>query len=524
MIARGRHARVAVLALAAVGAVPSFAGCYYRPALFADHEIIDAVEDDRPIPLPSVRTFDEREQVSDIYLRRPLFDFVHPVDFPTGGDVNAMDEVAASTWYEPTATAKWGALVAQAAPPTPPLVAIDEDPATDEEALVVRDARGLRYELIADPAGRPGLRTGADVVAGHLLRGLGLHAPMSWIVTVAPSALVAPAERTIERVRAWSQGKAVLANGGRRVSATLWPMGIDVGVCNDFNTRSDDPNDKIDHHDRRTLRAMKVFGAWLGWSGFGVRNTRDVYVGVPGEGHLVHTFVGLSRALGTMDLLDRPTRDERGGGVFFNLVTLGLSPAKTTPARRSPFPSLGYLPTTLAAAAYDVSPPYSPFVRFTPPDEYWAAKRLLDTGYESLVAAVAAARLPDDASHRLSETLLSRRHVLVAHGMSVVSPLDPAATSGRSVWLRDRAIAAGLIGPNDTRYEIAFLDNDGRARAPSVRLDATGPLTAVAIPPELSGLVVLHVWVIRDGAAAPRPCDVHVIAKDATTRVIGVRH
>ena len=33
-------------------------GCYYRPALFADREIADAVRDDLPIAVPSRRAFD----------------------------------------------------------------------------------------------------------------------------------------------------------------------------------------------------------------------------------------------------------------------------------------------------------------------------------------------------------------------------------------------------------------------------------------------------------------------------------
>ena len=266
-----------MLALVLVAALAAgVSSCHYRPALFADREMVDAVRDDLPIAIPSRRAFDEREQVSDIYLRRPLFDFVHPLDFPTGGDVNAMDEVAASTWYDPTGTARWDVL-AKAAPPTFPLVVLDEDPATDEDALVVRDARGARYEIVGDPAGHPGLRTGADIVAGHLLRGLGLRTPMAWVVVVPVSAVVAEGDPATSRLRAWSTGKASVSPGLFRVSATVWPSGIDMGVINDYSVRGDDPNDKIDHHDRRTLRAMKVFGHWLGWSGFGVRSTRDVY-------------------------------------------------------------------------------------------------------------------------------------------------------------------------------------------------------------------------------------------------------
>lgn len=499
-------------------------GCgRYVPALFADRPVVTQVHDDQPIDVPARRGFDEREQISDIYLRRPLFEVVRAVDFPTAGDVNAMDEVPASSWYDPAQPARFPSDVV---PPTLPMVAIAESPVIADDALVVKDARGTRYELLSDPPENNGLITGAEVLAGYLLRSVGLRAPRSWVLSLPESGISSDgAKSATERLTKWLARKAATAEGGRRVSATLWSGGVDVGVAGDYAKRSDDPNDRVPHADRRTLRAMKVFAQWIGWSQFSVKSTRDVYVGRGGEGHLVHYFVGLSRALGTQALHPEDTVDETGGSLGFNLITLGLAPPTITKARVGPFPSVGWLPKDIDAGDFDVSPPYSPFVRFTPADEYWAAKRLMDAPDEALKAGIAAAFVQTEAGRHLTDVLTHRRRLLIAHAMAVVTPLDVATNVGREVWVRDRGIVAGEEKVSETEYEIAFLDHDGTARAPRKRIRAAGELTSIPIPKALLfGLVVLRVRALRAGVAAPRSCDIHVRADRASARVIGVRH
>ena len=54
-------------------------GCRYRPAHFADRPEVVKVGDDIAIPVPDRNDFDEVLQVSDVYLRRPLFDALSPV-------------------------------------------------------------------------------------------------------------------------------------------------------------------------------------------------------------------------------------------------------------------------------------------------------------------------------------------------------------------------------------------------------------------------------------------------------------
>ena len=341
----------------------------YRPALFADRPTVEKVDDERPIPIPSRDRFDERVYLSDVYLRRPLFDFVAPVEFATGGDVNALDEVPPSSWFDPEQD-KQVAKPGDPQGPEFPLSALDEPPRTNDDALVVRDARGFRYELLVDPPEHPGLYTGAEALGGVLLRSLGLRAPQTWLVEVPEAVVILDTVKANARRKRWLERTTTVHEGRRHVSATQWPPGVDIGVTPDFSRRSDDANDRVDHHNRRTQRALKIFAHWMGWSAFDVESMRDVYVGAAGEGHLLHYVVGTSSAFGTRDLQARPKIDEEAGSEWLHFITLGLSKPVVRPARVSPYPSLGFLPERLTPGNFDLSPPYSPFVRLTPPDEY----------------------------------------------------------------------------------------------------------------------------------------------------------
>lgn len=515
-----------LLVTISLGAVSAASGCsHYRPALFADRPVVEAMRDDEPIAVPAQRSYDERQQVADIYLRRPLFDVVRPLDFQTGGDVNAMDEVPISSWYDPGQTTKVAAPDAAQTPPVLPLTALDESPSTTGEALVVRDARGVRYELLADRPDHVGLLTGAEVLGSHLVRGLGLHAPKAWIVGVPDVALLDDGPAANARLERWFVDKAPAVSGRRRLSATLWPSGLDVGYTKDFSTRDDDKNDTVEHQNRRTLRATRIFAHWMGWTNFSVLSTRDLYVGAKGVGHLLHFLVGTSQSLGTQDIQEKERKEDLGGGIGRNLMTLGLAAPTVTAARRSPFASVGYLPPIIEPGTFNVSPPYSPFIRLTPPDEYWAAKRMIDAGDDALRIGIEAALLPPDAARYLTGVLQFRRRILVAHALAGVTPIDVAATTGRAVWLRDRSIAAGFTEAENTKYEVRYLDPDGVDVAPRRTLQARGELSVVGLPNSfVFGPVVIQVRAIRNGVVAPRAVDIHVRADRQSARVIGVRH
>ena len=551
--------RCAVLAGALV---LGLGGCRYRPARFADRPEVVKVGDDMAIPVPGRNDFDEILHVSDVYLRRPLFDALSPVDPPDAGDVSSLDEVPASSWYAPPrqlAEILEDHEVSPAGPPVPPLVLLDEPPSSGSAGtrLAVLDGRGVRYELARDTARRPELLTGAAAVASRALRGLGYRTPDVFVLDLAPAdigldrpLLVAPepgaepvatmptdAQRSAraKRVDAHFAAGAPPRDGRFRVSATRWPVGIDVGITPDFGTRGDDNNDLIAHNDRRTLRALSVFGSFLAFDGFGVRRTRDVYVGERGKGFLRHYVVNMERSLGAASVVDplppyHPLDGPRGDGTLANLFLLGFAPAARPVATQRKFLALGTIGPLANPKGLDTGLPYGPFVRLTRADGYWAAKRI-----QTLLATPSTLEAIVDAGHytekgareELLFLLRLRGRQIVGHWFHRTTPIEILGTEDKRLVLRDEAIAGGYAPAAEISYELSYVDGDGRPLVAPRRLQATSDRFTLTVPAEVidpKRNAVLHVRSFRRGRPAPMWCDVHLAFYVGGVRAYAISH
>lgn len=538
------------------------AGCRYRPARFADHPEVVKVGDDMAIPVPARNDFDEILHVSDIYLRRPLFDALSPVEPPDAADVSSMDEVPASSWYRPPR--QLSEILADpevplGGPPEPPFAIVDDPPSLGSVGtrIAIVDRRGVRYELARDTERRPELLTGAAVVGSRLLRGLGYRTPDVFLLDLAPADVgldhpvptaPAPGEEPLptpptdeqraqraRRVAAHFAGGAPAREGRYRVSATRWPIGIDVGITPDFGTRGDDNNDLIAHHDRRTLRALSVFGSFLAFDGFGVRRTRDVYVGERGKGFLRHYVVSMERSLGATSVVDplpayRPLDGPRGEGTLANLLLLGFAPAARPVATQRKFLGLGTIGPLANPKGLDTALPYGPFVRLTRADGYWAAKRIqaLLATPSTLEAIVDAGRYSEPgARDELLFLLRLRGRQVVGHWLHRTTPIEILGTEDKRLVLRDEAIAGGYAPAAEVTYEISYVDGEGRKLGDAQRLAATSDRFTLTVPPAVidpKRNAVLHVRSFRRGVPAPMWCDVHLAFYVGGVRAYAISH
>jgi hypothetical protein len=552
--------------------------CRYRPAKFGDHPPVVKVGDDMPIPVPENAVFDELLHVSDVYLRRPAYDALSPVDPPDALDVNSLDEVPASSWFLPPRQLSEILADREAdfpGPPVLPLTLLDESPAVSPgRALVVRDARGARYELLRDNARRPELLTGAAAVGSRFLRALGQRTPDVWVLELPSKDVVEaklpesaeatddqPAAHTEEppkeespaqkeqqeraerariagrqaRIDSFFAGEPRLAAGAFRISATRFPNGIDVGITPDFGTRADDDNDRIAHNDRRTLRALSVYGSLLAFDGFGVRRTRDVYVGPRGKGHLLHYVVRMEQSLGATSVVDplppyHPFSGKRGDGTLANLLLLGFAPAPRPHATQRKFLALGSMGPLANPEGMDTSVPYGPFVRLSRTDGYWAAKRIasvLETP-STLFKIVEAADFSDrKASEELLFLLRLRARQVVGYWMHQVTPIEFLATEDRRIVLRDAAIFGGYAPAAEVHYELTYLDAEGHVLWPTTKVQATDGTFVVEVPKALldpERPAVLHIRSFRRSLAAPAYCDLHLAFYVGGVRVYAVTH
>jgi hypothetical protein len=504
--------RRAPLPLLTLLVTPALAACSYVPPRFADAPPVVAVHDHRPVPRPRPRLVLAPFDVADAYVRQGLTYALDPADAELADDVNALDEVVLSSWWSPPADAKRPLeAYRQVGPPERPLVLeVGPVPTARPGAVRVRDARGIAYVVVPDPPDRPGLVSGAGVVASRLLFALGWRVP---------------------------EAHAIQQENGAPALAIRWPIGVDLGPTPPFRGRFDDPNDTVARKDRRTLRALPRVFAWLAKRDLDVGELRDSYVGEDGSGYVLHWVLGLEGALG-VEALERQFRlardpDRPAESSTERFFTLGLGAPNEVKPPVTPSPGLGVWGPTPSIDDFDPSPPFEPLRYLTPADDVWIGERLAALSREVIEDAARATPLSDADRAIVVDRLDARRRAMAAWCLDRGTPLDPVSVvvdHGGEVRVRlvDHAVAAGLARIEDARWSMTLYDAEGEALRgiPVVRRTADG--VDVALGSALVGrrrYLVVRIRGWRGAKPLPRAMEVHLaLAGGRPPRVVGVVH
>ncbi len=489
---------VALIGLSAL----SLSACIYQPARFADRDATTSARDDRPIRLPKRRVFLSELFQADAYVRRELVKALDPRRYPDAGDVNSLDEVVHSSWFRAEPTEKYGQAKEWAdGPPQPPFKDLKKAPRFgDPKAVVFEDRRGLRYERVDDTKDRPRMRTAAAAISSRLVYALGYRTPPVWVVH---------------------------DEKGQRFAATRWPLGIDLGPTSPTGRRGDDPNDRIDHVDRRSLRAIPVLTAWLDIERIEPRMLRDVYVGKPNRGHVQHHIVGLDQALGVgryeTEIAFAQDPDRKRKNFFLRMFSMGLSPKPPPLLPTTRWPSIGLITERVSPDSYHPSPPLGPLDRRDDDDDYWLAKRLQRVSRATIARAVQAGQLSPVEQNWLFRVLLIRRDQVIERAMQQVTPCEvlgiESVAKTKLLLLRDLSTHSTPSGQE--HYSIEILDQDGKRLERRATQTSSADFGVPLVEHVLAhGYVVIKIW--RRGH--PRPVEVHVIHDTKGTRVRGVRH
>jgi hypothetical protein len=366
----------------------------------------------------------------------------------------------------------------------------------------------------------PASATSAEAIASRLVRALGYLTPRVNLLDLAPADLVGPAGAVHAFLGAGPPARA----GLHRVSAVRWPLGADLGPTFASGTRRDDPNDRVPHRDRRTLRALGMVAGWLRLLRLDPEHLRDVYVGKPGRGHVVHFIVGLHGALGADPMGAAPAN----GDPLLRLLTLGLAPDQPPARTQTRWPMLGEIGPLVTQGDISPSPPFAPLDRALPGDEYWAAKRIAAIPRSTLARAAGAGRLGGaGAAAWLVQVLEARRSQIAAYAFGRVTPCEVEGTAGGALILRDLGITHGLWSAAATRYQVEMLSASGDSPAPA-RTIAPGSARVHLPLPSGAAYLVVRVRAERSSgppARDPRPLEVHLRRRPGGGwQVRGVRH
>jgi hypothetical protein len=324
----------------------------------------------------------------------------------------------------------------------------------------MEDAKGRLYFVKVDPLDNPEMATAADVITSRFLYAIGYNVPENYIVRMRSSdmRLSDKAQITSETVRARKMTsddlqeivKAIphFSDGSFRVMASLKVEGEAVGPFYYLGKRSDDPNDLVPHENRRDLRALFVFFAWLNNTDARSGNTYDVIVHEGGVSFIRHYLIDFGSSLGSNG--DSP-KDPRLGHAFMiatpreamrSIFTLGFLPHAWERIDYPRIPAIGnFTSSGFDPENWKTDYPNQAFLSRSVEDEFWAAEQVMAFTSDDIREIVETAEFSDSlASEYMTNTLAERRDIIGRTYFAKVLPIDNFRVENGELRFDDLAV------------------------------------------------------------------------------------
>jgi hypothetical protein len=319
------------------------------------------------------------------------------------------------------------------------------------------DGRG-QYLLKADENGKPERASAASVIAAALYHAIGFNTTCEQIIVLRRTQLELTSglevtgndgvsrpfdERALDEVLG---GTTQIASGLIRMHASKWLPGHTIGPFRYVGTRPDDPNDVIDHADRRELRGNRVLSAWLDHWDAREQNSMDVWVATdPGDersspGYVVHYMIDMSDTLGGQ-VSRYPEFASRLGysygfdfaDILRSLVTFGAEERPWDRARRIPGrEKFGfYRASDFDPERWKPMYPNPAFLRMTERDAAWMARQIARFSGDDIRRFVALGKWSDPSdTDYLTGVLIERQRRILARYLGKLSPLGEIRSAG----------------------------------------------------------------------------------------------
>lgn len=453
-------------------------------------------------PAPVLHAPFERTELSETVqtLRysavRPLAELVSPGAWlhrggarPRALDVNAFGQVPDSSWFtNRVGKTRWTPAMVARGPntiegPAPgPLLVLGGKVEGVSPGFLVQDEAGHRFLVKLDHPAYPQLSSGAELVATKLLHAAGYNVPENYAVTLKLERLVLADNATTSgryggTVPLTPKGlEAILSNANPFPDGTVRALfsriieGQALGPFEFEGVDDRDPNDRIPHEHRRSLRGLRVFSAWINNTDTRAANTLDVFQpsADPELGYVRHYLIDFGDALGAAGTEPKYIAEgyehlvdlER---MAFGFFSLGIYYPYWLPVQRSPFRAVGtFEDDVFEPSGWRPALPNPAFEASDPLDQYWAAAILARFDPDMVAAAVDAVgyRNPD-ARDWILRVLLARQYKLVAHAFKEVLALEDLQIDANTIRWTDLEVELGLVADDAVSYRCTV---EGRGR------------------------------------------------------------
>ncbi len=255
-----------------------------------------------------------------------------------------------------------------------------------------------------------------------------------------------------------------------------------------------DPHDPFYHEDRREIRALTVFGAWLNNVDIRQDNTLDAWEEVNGQKVLKHYILDHDSALGSAVHGYKPPHFTHEyfvdyGETLKAILALGLwekpwQKRWEEAGEKVETPALGYFDNRyFDPAKFKTQLPYYAFKDLTRADGFWAAKIIMGFTDSDIAAIVKTGEFSNpEVAEKLTHLLIERRNIIGNYWFNRSNPLDLFDVENGKLIFEDLAVTYGFQKQEQTTYHVEVIaKGEGEnkkitsmtVREPSVSLESS---------------------------------------------------
>jgi hypothetical protein len=377
--------------------------------------------------------------------------------------------------------------------------------------FIIKDAADRTFVVKFDPMKNPQMTTSAEVIGTKFFYAFGYHVPENYLafisrhqLKVSPKAVFEDQEGRKRKLKE-EDVSAVLKkvpkweDGSMQVMASLFLPGKPAGYFRYHGTRSDDPNDIFPHEDRRELRGLRVFAAWLNHNDSDAANTLEMYVTEGDRKYIKHHLIDFGTVMGSGA---HEPHARRAGNEYYlegkpmmrSAFTLGIWDRPWRYWDFGDYPSIGRFESKhFRPELWRPDYPHPGYLRMQNTDAFWATRTVARFNDDLVRAAVRTGKLADHAAEDyLIKCLIERRDKIIRYYLAQLNPLDEFKIAGRALEFKNLGVVHGLAQVDRYQYQWFRFDNQQNT-AQELGAVSSATSSSLPIPDDSSSFLMVRI-------------------------------